>query len=961
MEDSDEDIEGRDSSHPPRTAVLWEKCIQQSIFVDLSEDESLHFSDLESSFLVHLSQAESASSEASLHLSGSAELSALEDSSSSECSGASSKDDENLMKARSNHSLKQGTPPRPTNTQGKPPCTQDNEDLGPNTSDEDQDDLPYDASPCNPSERQSEDQRPSTMEPGVEMDNALLARARSLSELKYGQGQVHYRLPDFSKVAPKVKIPKAPSGPPTPSGSRPAVQPPSTMHRAQSSPGILGLISRVLEDSVQPQERPYVFPDQEEHAAPVMVHHLQAEYDKLLTKYAEAENLIDEMRLGNKGLPGSHFESPAPPSPPAENQPSEPTDGERMTTELRDIIREFMEKVEEFKVNLNKTSISLADQQMMLRSMMEAQDQLQRQYIDKKEAHRALEMQNYIGLCRNTGTFDPDRLVEGDIFRVGMQLEDVKEIIDRNVCDQLSPPHRTSTPTSVPPMPPPLGVSAAYELWRAAEDEEEEVGADSELEQSRESSPTHSSEHSGPAPQFPHTDPHGLEDSLEGLDIAATVDNEDDEEEQRVEKICSFSEGKLCDGVLAHRIVSPETDSGFGSSDLLQPGGGTYQSKLLTESATAVVRPPSDGLSASDSEYSSSNLQTAIHPPTPTHQPTKRRRRRSSLPTASQSESPMTGLQSVSCQTRVPTTTPGCGATSAVEMWVESTTKDLHPSRTKRAQHHLSDPTLGTAMHAPQRGGQLHSCSCNSEALVALQTEVSRLKAELEDGLVQLPHLSQKMDNLASKYRLDRQDRRSKTRPRSQPRKSCNSVWKPLGSRSGVWEDGSNPASTTDSGKPDDSMVMLRFHTGEDVRRVRSKEKPRLLSPPPLQKPLLQINYTSSCSLPASYKVREPTQPASNHRKRSVQSDSALLPSNVFFRRTPSPALECLRKGSGRRGSKEEEMNQTLDLAIEAARCMKRTTDRMAKSLSADLAKAQLHRKLQHAQQPPGGRRGAAP
>ena len=45
----------------------------------------------------------------------------------------------------------------------------------------------------------------------------------------------------------------------------------------------------------------------------------------------------------------------------------------------------------------------------MFRSMMEAQDQLERKYISNKEEHRALEMQNYIGLRRNTGTFDPDR------------------------------------------------------------------------------------------------------------------------------------------------------------------------------------------------------------------------------------------------------------------------------------------------------------------------------------------------------------------------------------------------------------------------------------------------------------------------------------------------------------------------------------------------------------------------
>lgn len=43
-------------------------------------------------------------------------------------------------------------------------------------------------------------------------------------------------------------------------------------------------------------------------------------------------------------------------------------------------------------------------------------------------------------------------------------------------------------------------------------------------------------------------------------------------------------------------------------------------------------------------------------------------------------------------------------------------------------------------------------------------------------------------------------------------------------------------------------------------------------------------------------------------------------------------------------------MNKTLDQAIEVARSMKRTTDRMAKSLSADLAKAQPHRKLDNIQ-----------
>uniref|UniRef100_A0A671LZA4 Uncharacterized protein n=1 Tax=Sinocyclocheilus anshuiensis TaxID=1608454 RepID=A0A671LZA4_9TELE len=91
------------------------------------------------------------------------------------------------------------------------------------------------------------------------------SRTRSYSDLKYGQGKVHYPLPDFSKVAPKVKMPKGNAS------VKPISQSPA-MARAQSSPGILGksassckptadIISRVLEDSIKPPKN--VFTDKE--------------------------------------------------------------------------------------------------------------------------------------------------------------------------------------------------------------------------------------------------------------------------------------------------------------------------------------------------------------------------------------------------------------------------------------------------------------------------------------------------------------------------------------------------------------------------------------------------------------------------------------------------------------------------------------------------------------------------
>lgn len=105
-----------------------------------------------------------------------------------------------------------------------------------------------------------------------------LVRARSFTEIKYGQGKVHYPLPDFSKVASKVKVPKAPNGP-----LRSVPQSSSSMHRTQSSPGMLDLISRVLEDSVQLPEKPYVFKDDDKQTSPALVDHLQVKMAQFCT------------------------------------------------------------------------------------------------------------------------------------------------------------------------------------------------------------------------------------------------------------------------------------------------------------------------------------------------------------------------------------------------------------------------------------------------------------------------------------------------------------------------------------------------------------------------------------------------------------------------------------------------------------------------------------------------------
>ncbi|XP_038125661.1 uncharacterized protein LOC119772987 isoform X2 [Cyprinodon tularosa] len=1160
-DDLDEDVQGEG-----KPTVLWERCIQQSIVFELSEDESLHLSDLESSLGLHLSQAESTASEANIHLSGSADLSEL-DESSSESSVARS-NSVNAVKDKSKSITANVSAQRPNTMNDESSFKQAFEDPGQNTSDEEQEDLPYDdglgspyfnqpcsslgnldrgnvfnrnpntpelpekeektntkwdeAPPCPLStdiphlllrhfskeedllrperlietetlpevsllesvdesvfsstpktnrllnssgerentqerrhnattnesldeepEKKTEDfslaetekntsssgsvkQRIGTSADETEQHKTKeddpnqrvpLIRTRSFTEMKYGQGQVHYPLPDFSKVAPKVKIPKAPSGP-----VRPVLQSPNTIHRVQSSPGMLELISRVLEDSVPP----YVFKDSESQTPPAVEHHLKTEYGKLSTRYAESESFVDQMKPESNNPPSSddpgkelkfseetnsnylvspptwsenlvekRLESMQPPVAMEANRVlSNPTedvlsDGERMTAELKDIIVQFMQKVEEFKCNVTNMAVSTAEQQMMLRSMMEAQDELERKYISKKDEHRALEMQNYMGLSRNTGTFDPDRLVEGDIFRIGMHLEDIKEVIDRNTYKQISPPHSSSTPTSIRASPPPKIDSLCFhkrspppapslyegksfltsfkEEAHKGEDEGEvddlsevqELGTmelkkeivDETLDNSHELTGSEKGLLSQTAEDEQETS-SGLSDGTDHREFLASLSGTRSPSNWRQWTTDSVvlntsSECELGDGVslavevscshpprdnhstpepvantscLSQRIVCPETDSGFGSSCLHQSATEAFQSNALTGS----VRFNCEALSNSDSEASSSNLETAIHAVGEAAHP--------------------------SIQTKY------CEAAAAVELWVECTTKEpsvrLQADQTHPALpwDYISEPTLSSSMGAMDNHSPLNSCSCNSEAILALQTEVSKLKRDLEQGLVQLPHLTQRMDCLISKYRQEDLEHRSKiqtdqTSASKSLRKSCSR------SRSDLT---SSLFRMKDSISSDKELRKTRATVGT-FNEQHLNQRPQAIKDfnfkerlyPSLQKPLLQVNYGSSCSLPASYKVRElHLQSTSFHRKHSTQSDTALLPSNVYFQQTLSASSAPVRDSYRRRAKKEEDINRTLDQAIEVARIMKRTTDHMARRLSADLAKAKLHKKL---------------
>ncbi|XP_021085792.1 microtubule organization protein AKNA isoform X3 [Mesocricetus auratus] len=134
-----------------------------------------------------------------------------------------------------------------------------------------------------------------------------LAGHSSSDAPKYGRGRLNYPLPDFSKVGPRVKFPKDENyRPPKSRGhnrqqgpARPLIfkSPAEIVREVLMSNGERPLVrdpSLAQPITRVPQE--FQTPEQ----ATELVHQLQEDYHKLLTKYAEAENTIDQLRLGAK-------------------------------------------------------------------------------------------------------------------------------------------------------------------------------------------------------------------------------------------------------------------------------------------------------------------------------------------------------------------------------------------------------------------------------------------------------------------------------------------------------------------------------------------------------------------------------------------------------------------------------------------------------------------------------------
>ncbi|XP_058709548.1 microtubule organization protein AKNA isoform X2 [Poecile atricapillus] len=361
---------------------------------------------------------------------------------------------------------------------------------------------------------------------------------------QYGRGRLNHPLPDLSKVEARVKfdqsyrpprgrvLPARPRGPGGPIGFK---SPAEIVREVLLSSGE-GVSPQPPSTAGLPQE--FRSPRQ----ATALVQQLQDDYHKLLTKYAEAENTIDQLRLGARvslfseppqpsrslavgtvatgsrvmtlsipqartaafgtatapASPGAgeliHVPWPAhrPPGPLLEGAPPQPLPhaaavslvvcflaaaapsepegspqprspplpgggcptcptcpgpcccpGPRLTRALAGQSRRLQAQVEAFESWTRAGTLPAPEQLQRMRMLKDAQDALEREYLRGRQQ-----------LPEAAGGFDPDRAVEGEIYRLGLRLEGLKERLepgDRRQPLAQPPPQPRCPPTPSPP------------------------------------------------------------------------------------------------------------------------------------------------------------------------------------------------------------------------------------------------------------------------------------------------------------------------------------------------------------------------------------------------------------------------------------------------------------------------------------------------------------------------------
>ncbi|KAM9378985.1 protein AKNAD1 [Phaethornis superciliosus] len=288
----------------------------------------------------------------------------------------------------------------------------------------------------------------------------LLKKTVSPHELKYSQNQGPYCLPDLSQVASEIQK-RSDNGDLVP-----------TTENTKYFPV---LISKSLIVNSIPENKNFNSAQVEnQEVCPELLQQLET-----MAPHADTQNHTDHLRFNSKILPKSDIpnasraiysggtgtssevftlhapiptestlglskarlqcRSTASASPEARclhpaNLLPELTFGEEMSRILKDQTDQLTKKVEDFSKCMTKETFLSQDNCLALNQLKSFLNALERNYLTAREKHRHLQLQNYKDTSINIGEFDPERKVEGEIFRLGMLLEDIQEQTDDSKC-----------------------------------------------------------------------------------------------------------------------------------------------------------------------------------------------------------------------------------------------------------------------------------------------------------------------------------------------------------------------------------------------------------------------------------------------------------------------------------------------------------------------------------------------
>ncbi|XP_064443601.1 protein AKNAD1 [Mirounga angustirostris] len=243
-------------------------------------------------------------------------------------------------------------------------------------------------------------------------------KAVSGTGFKHGHSLVHYELSDFPKVAPKGKVPK----------NKTINKPLTTDKQASFSPKLRdksAIVQDILESMSRPncierqgQKRKTAEPSQQIEMEPTI--HIHQEH---LTGIESEMSLFKVSSMSQKDI-----------FPSSSSIFQKIIQGKQMCQKLKEQTDQLKTKVQEFSKSIAEDSpYHLQDKRLVLEKLQGHLELLEQEFLDNKEMHLTLK-QVHRHESPAVGDFDPEREVEGEIFKLEMLLEDVKEKINKGKC-----------------------------------------------------------------------------------------------------------------------------------------------------------------------------------------------------------------------------------------------------------------------------------------------------------------------------------------------------------------------------------------------------------------------------------------------------------------------------------------------------------------------------------------------